>query len=79
MAAPPPSSTPPDCAAGVRLPSESNAASPTALNKEAQKKGAKVVVIDSYASKTAKEADWYIGPKPGTDGALAMAMIHTII
>jgi anaerobic selenocysteine-containing dehydrogenase len=47
--------------------------------KEAQKKGAKVVVIDTYASKTAKEADWHIAPKPGTDGALAMAMIHTII
>ncbi|UZR30202.1 molybdopterin-containing oxidoreductase family protein [Methylococcus mesophilus] len=47
--------------------------------KEAQKKGAKLVVIDAYASKTAKEADWHIAPKPGTDGALAMAMIHTII
>jgi len=47
--------------------------------KEAQKLGAKVVVIDSYKSRTAKEADWHIAPKPGTDGALAMAMIHTII
>lgn len=47
--------------------------------KEAQKHGAKVVVIDAYASKTAKEADWHLAPKPGTDGALAMAMIHTII
>lgn len=47
--------------------------------KEAQKKGAKVVVIDAYASKTAKEADWHIAPKPGTDGALAMAMMHVII
>jgi anaerobic selenocysteine-containing dehydrogenase len=47
--------------------------------KEAQKNGAKVVVVDAYASKTAKEADWHIAPKPGTDGALAMAMIHTII
>ncbi len=47
--------------------------------KQAQKKGAKVIVIDSYASKTAKEADWHIAPKPGTDGALAMAMIHTLI
>ena len=47
--------------------------------QQAQKKGAKVIVIDSYASKTAKEADWHIAPKPGTDGALAMAMIHTII
>ena len=47
--------------------------------KEAQKKGAKVVVIDSYASRTAKEADWHITPKPGTDGALAMAMMNVII
>lgn len=46
---------------------------------EAQKKGAKVVVIDAYASRTAKEADWHIAPKPGTDGALAMAMMHVII
>lgn len=46
---------------------------------DAKKKGAKVVVIDSYASRTAKQADWHIAPKPGTDGALAMAMIHTII
>lgn len=46
---------------------------------EAQKKGTKVVVVDSYASKTAKEADWHIAPKPGTDGALAMAMMHVII
>jgi anaerobic selenocysteine-containing dehydrogenase len=47
--------------------------------KEAKKRGAKVVVIDSYASRTAKAADWHIAPKPGTDGALAMAMMHTII
>jgi anaerobic selenocysteine-containing dehydrogenase len=46
---------------------------------EAKKNGAKVVVIDAYASKTAKQADWHLAPKPGTDGALAMAMIHTII
>jgi anaerobic selenocysteine-containing dehydrogenase len=47
--------------------------------KDAQKKGAKIVVIDSYASKTAKEADWHLAPKPGTDGALAMAMMNVII
>ena len=47
--------------------------------KEAQKNGSKVVVIDSYASKTAKEADWHVCPKPGTDGALAMAMMNVII
>ena len=47
--------------------------------KEAQKAGAKVVVIDAYRSRTAKEADWHIAPRPGTDGALAMALIHTLI
>ena len=47
--------------------------------KDAQKRGAKVIVIDPYKSKTAKEADWHISPRPGTDGALAMAMMHTII
>ncbi|GJE56306.1 MULTISPECIES: molybdopterin-containing oxidoreductase family protein [Methylobacterium] len=47
--------------------------------KEAQRAGAKVVVIDPYRSRTAKEADWHIMPKPGTDGALAMSLIHCII
>ncbi|MCJ2106071.1 molybdopterin oxidoreductase family protein [Methylobacterium sp. E-041] len=50
-----------------------------AIVKDAQKKGAKVVVIDTYASRTAKAADWHIAPKPGTDGALAMALINSII
>lgn len=50
-----------------------------AIVQEAQAKGAKVVVIDAYASRTAKGADWHICPKPGTDGALAMAVIHSII
>ena len=46
---------------------------------EAQKRGAKVVVIDSYRSRTAKQADWHIMPKPGTDGALAMGIIAALI
>ncbi|MGE5261696.1 MAG: molybdopterin-containing oxidoreductase family protein [Actinomycetota bacterium] len=46
---------------------------------EAQKRGAKVVVIDSYRSRTAKAADWHICPRPGTDGALAMGFINSII
>jgi anaerobic selenocysteine-containing dehydrogenase len=50
-----------------------------AIVQDAQKKGAKVVVIDSYKSRTAKLADWHIMPKPGTDGALAMAIINSII
>ena len=46
---------------------------------EAKKRGAKVVVIDAYKSRTAKQADWHLMPRPGTDGALAMALIHTLI
>jgi anaerobic selenocysteine-containing dehydrogenase len=47
--------------------------------KDAQKAGAKVVVIDAYRSRTAREADWHIAPRPGTDGALAMALIQVLI
>ena len=50
-----------------------------AIVKDAKKKGAKVVVIDSYKSRTAKEADWHICPKPGTDGALAVSILNYII
>lgn len=46
---------------------------------EARKRGAKVVVIDTYRSRTAKAADWHICPKPGTDGALAMGIINAIV
>lgn len=46
---------------------------------EAQKRGAKVVCIDPVAHRTAKKADWHLPIKPGTDGALALAMMHVII
>ena len=46
---------------------------------KAQQQGAKVIVIDPYRSRTAKQADWHIRIKPGTDGALAMAMMNVII
>jgi anaerobic selenocysteine-containing dehydrogenase len=46
---------------------------------EAKKNGAKLVVIDPYRSRTAAQADWHISPQPGTDGALALALINTII
>jgi anaerobic selenocysteine-containing dehydrogenase len=40
--------------------------------------GAKVIVIDPVRTRTAKQADMHIAIKPGTDGALAMGMIHVI-
>ena len=46
---------------------------------EARAKGAKVVVIDPYKSRTAKQADWHLAIKPGTDGALALGMMNVII
>jgi anaerobic selenocysteine-containing dehydrogenase len=46
---------------------------------EAQRRGAKVVVIDPMRHRTAARADWYIPIKPGTDGALALAMMNVII
>ena len=35
-----------------------------AIVQDAKKKGAKVVAIDSYKSRTAKQADWHLSPKP---------------
>ena len=46
---------------------------------EAQRRGAKVIVIDPMRHATAKHADWHIPIRPGTDGALALAMMHVII
>jgi anaerobic selenocysteine-containing dehydrogenase len=46
---------------------------------EARRRGAKLVVIDPYRTRTAACADWHIPINPGTDGALALAMMHVII
>lgn len=46
---------------------------------EAKRKGAKVIAIDPYRSLTAEKCHEHIAPLPGTDGALALAMMHVII
>jgi anaerobic selenocysteine-containing dehydrogenase len=46
---------------------------------EAKKNGAKLVVIDPVRSRTAREADWHLPIRPGTDAALALGMINVII
>lgn len=46
---------------------------------EARRKGAKLVVIDPYRTRTAACADWYLPINPGTDAALALGMMHSII
>ena len=44
-----------------------------------RKKGAKLVVIDPKKIKMADQADMYLCIRPGTDGALALAMMNVII
>ncbi|MFY9790938.1 MAG: molybdopterin-dependent oxidoreductase [Candidatus Sulfotelmatobacter sp.] len=46
---------------------------------EARRRGAKLVVIDPYRTRTAACADWYLPINPGTDGALALSLMHVII
>jgi len=46
---------------------------------EARRRGAKLVVIDPYRTRTAACADWHLPINPGTDAALAMGMMNVII
>jgi anaerobic selenocysteine-containing dehydrogenase len=46
---------------------------------EAQRNGAKVIAIDPYRSLTAEKCDQHVALLPGTDGALALALMHVII
>lgn len=46
---------------------------------EAKDQGTQVVVIDPLKSYTAEKADEWIGIRPGTDGALALGMVHVIM
>lgn len=46
---------------------------------DAKDRGAKVVVIDPLKTYTAEKADEWIGIRPGTDGALALGVIHVMI
>ena len=42
-------------------------------------RGAKLVVVDPYRTATAEKADRHVMLRPGTDGALACAMIHVML
>ena len=44
-----------------------------------QKAGMKIIVVDPRYSETASKADMWLPLRPGTDAALALAMLHTII
>jgi anaerobic selenocysteine-containing dehydrogenase len=47
--------------------------------EEARSNGAEVVVIDPIRTATARAADWFVQPLPGTDIALMLAMMHVLI
>jgi anaerobic selenocysteine-containing dehydrogenase len=46
---------------------------------QALEKGAKLIVIDPRRTQTAERAELLIQPRPGTDGALALAISHLLI
>jgi len=41
-------------------------------------RGAKMVVVDPYRTGTAEKAHMHLMPRPGTDGALACGVMHTL-
>lgn len=46
---------------------------------EARRSGARIVVIDPVETRTARSADWHVRPRPGTDAALALGLMHVIL
>ncbi|HXU90140.1 MAG TPA: molybdopterin oxidoreductase family protein [Methylomirabilota bacterium] len=49
------------------------------LVKQARERGAYVVVIDPYRTATALQADEHLMVRPGTDAALALAVMHVLV
>jgi anaerobic selenocysteine-containing dehydrogenase len=49
------------------------------LVREAQQRGAKVVVVDPIRTRTAEAAEWHLPIKPASDAAPALAMMHVMV
>lgn len=47
--------------------------------ESAREGGAQLVVVDPVRTATADLADWHVQPRPGTDVALMLAMIHVLV
>ncbi|MEF9997257.1 MAG: molybdopterin-dependent oxidoreductase, partial [Burkholderiaceae bacterium] len=47
--------------------------------QEAKRRGAKLIAIDPYRSLTAEKCHQHIALLPGTDGALALGLIHVLV
>ena len=50
----------------------------THISRARKERGAQLVVIDPYRTPTADTADIHLMPRPGTDGALACAVMHIL-
>jgi len=50
----------------------------THITRARKERGAPFVVIDPYRTPTAEVADIHLAPRPGTDGALACAVMHVL-
>ncbi|WP_332696149.1 molybdopterin oxidoreductase family protein [Halalkalibacter lacteus] len=50
----------------------------TIAQKARKQSGAKIVVIDVHKNQTGRMADWFVPIRPGTDGALALGMMHIL-
>jgi anaerobic selenocysteine-containing dehydrogenase len=48
------------------------------IQRARKERGAKLVVIDPYRTATAEKADLHLMLRPGTDGALAVAVMHVL-
>jgi anaerobic selenocysteine-containing dehydrogenase len=48
----------------------------THIARARKQRGAKLVVVDPYRTGTAQQADLHLALRPGTDGALACAVMH---
>ena len=48
------------------------------LLRQAQKRGTHVIVVDPRRTLTARSANQHIQPRPATDGALALGLMHVI-
>ena len=48
------------------------------ISQARRNRGAKLVVVDPYRTATAEKADLHLMVRPGTDGALACAVMHVL-
>jgi anaerobic selenocysteine-containing dehydrogenase len=46
---------------------------------EAKARGASIIAIDPIRTRTAAQSDEWVGLRPGTDAALALAMMHVVL